>query len=408
MDIDLLLTLAKRNVWRNKRRTAVLLLTVSVSIWSMLMFGALVNGWSAQLRSESISDLTGHVKISAPRYLNEPTVTRSMAPPEESLDAYLRDSKKIAAHAVRVRVPAVVTSEYRSQGITLVGIDPITERNLSFISDVVTNGLPLSSPDDTGIVIGKDLAERLKTGLGKRLVILSQHRQGNITDRAFRIVGVYQASRPSLELNYIFTGLHTAQNFLGLKNDISELSIRLRDQEQLDNSIDSLRKIVPQLDVRSWIQLQPYATARLQMNDSILTIWYAVAFVAMCFGLINTLLMAVYERTKEIALSQALGMRPTVMLGQILIESIIFLLLGLLIGNMITAVNLVLLSGGIDLSKFASGVDVLGMSTTVFPIVHRADWISANTVVLIMGIVASLYPAWRSSKRIPVDAITRG
>ena len=127
----------------------------------------------------------------------------------------------------------------------------------------------------------------------------------------------------------------------------------------------------------------------------------------MSFGLVNTLLMAVFERTREFGLFQALGMPPRYILGQVFVESLMLLCLALVVGNLAAFATIQLLSDGIDLSAFAQGLELVGVSTVLYPLVSAGDVALANTLVFVLGLVASLYPAWRAARYVPVEAITR-
>ena len=145
----------------------------------------------------------------------------------------------------------------------------------------------------------------------------------------------------------------------------------------------------------------------LAVMDGFVLVWFAVIFLALSFGLVNTLLMAVFERTREIGLVQALGMKSTNILYMVLIESVIMLLIGLAAGNILSWLTILPLQDGIDVSSVAAGMEFAGMSSTLLPAVKTFDVVLANLLVLVLGIAASLFPAWRASRKVPIEAITR-
>ena len=145
----------------------------------------------------------------------------------------------------------------------------------------------------------------------------------------------------------------------------------------------------------------------LGVMDGVILIWFSIIFVALSFGLVNTLLMAVFERTREIGLLKALGMPPANILIMVLVESLIMLLIGLLAGNLLSWLTILPIQDGIDISGVAAGLEWAGMSSTLSPAVKPSDVLLANAIVLVLGIAASLFPAWRASRKVPVEAITR-
>jgi ABC-type lipoprotein release transport system permease subunit len=403
----LLFRLAWRNVLRYRRRSAVILVAIATGLWSMLVFAAFTRGWSNDVSRNAIETLTGQLQIHAPGYLEDPSVDRVMPSPGETLLPLL-DGPAVAAWAARVRVPSVVMSERETAGVTLVGIDPAAEKGLSFIAGAVREGQGLSGAGGNGILIGRKLAERLGTGLGKRVVVMSQAADHSVADRGFPIVGVYDADRSSTEMSFVFVGRKLAQEMLGVGSGVSEVSVVLRDPSRLDSFVERVRAAGGGLDVQPWTTLEPMAEAMVAMGQAWIWIFYVVMYVAMAFGLVNTLLMAVLERTREFGLLQALGMRPRLILRQVLAESSILLAVGVLAGGLLTVATLACVRDGIDFRSFAAGAEMWGMSKVIFPTLGASDVVSAVAFIVVLGALASLYPALRAARKVPVEAITRG
>lgn len=405
--LALLFRLARRNVVRNRRRTLVVLAAIAVGLWAMLFYAAFTRGWEDDVVHQAIATLTGHLQIHSAGYLDDPSVDHVMAPPAGELRRLL-DGDEVAAWAGRIRVTAVVMSARETAGVTLVGIDPRAEEGLSFIAGAVREGSPLESVADRGVVLGEELAARLHTGLGKRVVIMSQAADHSVADEGFTIAGIFHADRQATELGYVFVGRERAAAMLGLGDRLSEIAVTLRDRGRLPEMVRDLRAAAPELDVEPWTALEPLSEAILGLARSWIWIFYGVMYVAMAFGLVNTLLMAVLERTRELGLLQALGMRSGLILGQIVIESSLLLVLGMAAGGALTAASLALLRGGIDVSGLAEGAELWGMSKVIHPALTVGDVVSAMAVVGVLGLLASLYPALRAARRVPVEAITRG
>ncbi len=404
--LPLLTTLAWRNLWRHRMRTLVILFALALGVWSMVTLAAITRGSLEQQMKKSIANLTGHIQLHAPGYRDDPVIERRLPPPSPKLRVVL-DGPGVTAWTARVRVPAVVSSERESAGVTLVGIDPAREHGLSFIATAVSEGRYLESAAEPGLLLGRKLAEHLETALGRRVVLMSQDVNNELVDRGFRVIGLFDADPEAIETDYVFIGLTIAQQMLKLGNHISEIAIVTPDRKRLDGLLARLRVVAPQLDVQPWTVVEPLLTLTEKVTDVILLIWYVIVFVAMSFGLVNTLLMAVFERTREFGLFQALGMPPAHILGQMLMESLILLVLALAAGNMAAWASYQWLEEGIDLSAFAEGLQMVGLSPVIYPAFSAADLAAANALVFVLGITASLYPAWRAARYVPVEAITR-
>jgi ABC-type antimicrobial peptide transport system permease subunit len=199
-----------------------------------------------------------------------------------------------------------------------------------------------------------------------------------------------------------------AQQMLKLRKSISEVSIILPVNQEADQVATALRTALPSSDyeVQSWQELLPLVTAVLKMYDGFIFLWFLVVFIAMGFGIVNTTLMAVFERMREFGLLKALGMKPWWIIREVLTESFFLLILAMVIGNSLGFLSVFALSGtGIDLSSLAAGLEFVGMSRVIYPIIQGKDVIMANVVVFILGLLVSVYPAVKASKFTPVEAM---
>jgi len=400
--------LAWRNIWRNPRRTIVILLAVLIGVWSMVFLGALMRGITVGMVKNGIATLTGHLQIHYPGFHDDPSIENritNVVQLTETLSHVLPDKNR---WALRVRVPAVAANARHSAGVTLVGVDPVTEARVSFIGGAIKMGKYLSDEDDHSIVVGEALLKTFNTKLGHKLVLMSQSVDGEMVSKAFRIVGSFRAELMSTEKQYIFVTRRSAQKMLKLRKDITEVSILLPDVNDVHRVREALLNALPnsEYEVLTWTELLPLLTAYLKLYDQFILIWYLVVFVAMAFGIVNTTLMAVLERIREFGLLQVFGMRPFFILGEVLVESFILLIIGIAAGNALALACIFGLGkSGLDLSAFAAGVEFAGMSRIIYPDLQLQDWVMANLVVLVLGLVVSCYPAFKASRYRPVEAL---
>lgn len=405
--LAVLMRLAWRNLWRNHRRTLIMLLAITLGTWAMIFMTALMRGMVAQMVSDGISVLPGHVQAHHPDYRDDPSVANLIAISDSELTAKFGDAEFVG-WASRVRVPAVITSEYESRGVTLLGVDPHRERDTTFVDYDEVEGRFLEHADDTGIVIGKKLAATLNTEVGKRVVVMSQDPDNEIADRGFRVVGLFAANVTAFEENYIFAGKATTQKMLRIGDRVSELFVLGADYRDVEDVYDETAALIDgDADVRRWVDLDPYLGTMLDVMDGFVLVWIVVIFLALSFGLVNTLVMAVFERVREIGLMLALGMRPIYILGQIVVESLLLLALGLALGSALAWAAVQPIKDGIDISIVGEGMEMWGMSSVLQPELLLSDVILANVVVLVLGFFASLSPAWRASHYEPIEAITK-
>jgi len=405
--VMVLLQLAWRNLWRNHRRTIVMLSAISVGVWAMIFMTALTRGMVDQMIVDGIKALPGHVQMHNPNYLDDPSINNQIAFSDRELREKFDDAGFVA-WASRVKVPAVITSERDSRGITLLGIDPAAERDLTFVNYEQVDGRFLIDESDKGIVIGRKLARTLETEIGKRVVIMSQDPDNEIADRGFRIVGLYTASTGAVEEAYAFAGKATLQKMLNIEGGTSEVVFIGADYRNVDSVYETVVTAVDDsVVVNRWYDVDTYLGTMMNVMDGFVLVWVVVIFLALSFGLVNTLIMAVFERVREIGLMLALGMKPASILGQIVIESMLLLALGLAIGDLLAFATVLPLEGGIDISFVGQGMEMFGAASVLYPKLYMNDIVLANAVVLVLGFLASLSPAWRASRYEPVEALTK-
>ncbi|HEY8595943.1 MAG TPA: FtsX-like permease family protein [Devosiaceae bacterium] len=401
--LALLMPLAWRNLWRYPRRTAITLVVVAVGLYSILCFAAILEAWAQSSRDTTLNLLTGSAQIHAQGYLDDPTVSHTMPPPDQALSQALAQPA-IDASAARVRVPAVVQSEYKTLPLTLIGADPNSERALSSIPRQIAGGAYLSTPSDSGIVLGRHLAERLKTRVGKRVIIMAQSVDGSLAQQSFNVVGVY-AGNQEIEDQYAFTGIATAQEMLGLGDRISEISLHVASDSDLASTLRTISAAAPGLDVRSWMQLSPLAAAMDGFMHAFVYIWLWIMFVLMAIGIVNTQLMAVFERTHEFGLLQALGMRPRLILAQVSLESALLIGIGVIIGMIASAATIALFHNGVDLGFLARGAEFFGAGRVLYPAIAPLRFVEMSALVWVLGVAVALWPARKAARANPVEAM---
>jgi len=407
LPVKAIFMLAWRNLWRNHRRTLIMLTAITVGVWAMIFMTALMRGMVDDMLLNGIRSLPGEVQIHHPDYRDDPSINNSIAPPGVELLEALQ-IPQVTAWTSRVRVPAVISSERDTRGVVLLGVEPDSEQQVSFDADTISEGRFLEDSSDKGLVIGAKMADHLETDLGKRVVVMSQDPDNDIADRGFRIVGIYRAKLASLEETYIYAGRETVQKLLKLGDGVSEIAITGDDYRNTGQWYPRIRQAAGEgVETLPWYEVDTYLGSMLAMMDGFVLVWIIIVFLALSFGLVNTLVMAVFERVREIGLMQALGMRPSTILYQILMESLLLLLIGLLLGNIFAVGTVIPLQDGIDISIVAEGMEMMGTSSMLYPALKLNDMIMANAIVIILGLLTSILPAWRAASYDPIEALNK-
>ncbi|MCF8062679.1 MAG: ABC transporter permease [Deltaproteobacteria bacterium] len=400
--------MAWRNIWRNPRRTLVILTAVVIGVWSMIFLGALMRGLTNQYLEIGISTLTGHIQVHHQDFRSDPVIQNRIDRPGRVAEA-LEPLLPPGSHwTERIRVNAIANTARHAQGVTLVGIDPEREARVSFIGGAVKEGNYLEPDDPYGILVGKALAEDFETRLDRRVVLMSLGVDGKVASRAFRIRGIFRAETEATEKQYMFVTMAAARDMLGLERGVTEAAVLLPSHELTGKTAEALERRLPTppLAVQTWRDLLPLVRVTIELYDTFIFLWFLVVFIAMAFGIVNTLLMAVFERVREFGLLKALGMRPRGIVQGVLTESFFLLLLGTAAGNALGVLSVNLLAeSGIDLSALAGRLAEVGMRRVGYPQLQAGGFRLANVVVFVLGIVVSLYPAVKAARFTPVEAL---
>ncbi|MCG8551885.1 MAG: FtsX-like permease family protein [Desulfobacterales bacterium] len=405
--------MAWRNVWRNPKRTGIILVAVIIGAWSMLTFCALSRGMMDSTLESALNTLTGQIQIQNSAFREDPAVENRIKNPGEVATLLDRSLPQEALWAFRIQVDGVAANAKESKGITIVGIDPEKEPGLSFYADATPEGALLEPGDDRAILVGQALLDTLETRIGRKLILMTQGADNDTASRAFKIKGAFKAETQATEKQYVFITITAAQKMLGIGDNVSLACIRLPgkttlDQAQLTPVVQPLANALPQeLAALTWMDLLPLLKGYLGMFDRFMLLWYLVIFIAMAFGLVNTMLMAVLERTREFGLLKALGLKPIRIIKSVLLECLILLLTGLAAGNVLGILTSYLMSGGIDMSFMAQGSEYWGLGRLVVPYFTVKDLLSVNAVIAGLGILVCLYPAIKAARITPVEAMTR-
>lgn len=403
MAIKLLFQLSWRNLWRHRRRNGIMLSAIAVAVAGVVLLNSLLRGMQVDMQNTVIDNLTGHVKVLQPGYRDDPGIGRGFPVADGWHDEL--DPLSVVGWAERVRVPAVIMSERETRGVQLVGIDPAQE-GISFLSGVDIDGEGLSGPDDRRVIVGAALAEQLETEVGRRLVLVTQGADGRNREAGYRIAGIYRASVAGLEKAFVFTGAATLQDMLDTLV-VTEVSVRLTDDLQGPSMIDRLKGTFADLDVLGWRELEPQAALMVDFADQAVFIYFLVVMGALVFGLVNTLVTAVMERVRELGMLRALGMKPRSVVAQVMVESSLIMACGIVLGLALAFGIFSLVADGIDLTAFDESLASLGLRPVFVPVLAPADVVLVACMSLVLGLLASFYPARRAVKLKPLDALRR-
>ena len=400
----LVFRMAWRNVWRNPRRTGIVLAAVAIGIAGALLSMSVNYGMIYQMVDTAIATDLGHLQIHAPGFDHDPALRVRLADGGRAATDVLEDLEGVLAWAPRVRGEGLVTSPRASVGVRLVGIDPEREARVSLVAGSITQGRYL---DDGGrrVVIGEELARRLAVELGDKIVVSAQDLAGDLNGQAMRVGGLFRSPSRDLDRNTVFLRVEQAQELLGLDRAIAEIVVIADARSRVAALRGALEARLPDLEVRSLDQLQPLLVYMVDFAEEAAVLVYLAIFVAMAFGIANVLLMAVFERVREIGVMMAVGLSRRRLVVTIIAESIVVTFIGVIFGFAVALVTVAALQDGIDLSYFSEGLTAYGIGERIVPVLRVEDFTLPGAVALVTAAIASAWPALRAVRLRPAEAV---
>jgi ABC-type lipoprotein release transport system permease subunit len=397
--------LAWRGLQRNPRRTGVVIVAVAVGIGGCLLTIAINLGMAVQMVDTAISTELGHVQIHAAGFEAAPELARILPDNGEREARAVQQLAGVEAFSRRVRGQGLVSSPRASVGVRVLAVEPDRESRVSRLEQSLVEGEWLGSKRGR-VVIGVDLARSLRVGLGSKIVLSVQDLAGDLTGRPYRVGGLFRTASREANHRTVLLPLDEAQSLFGIGDGISEI-VLLADRR---GSVESLRAelahaLGPRAEVRSWEELRPLLVYMVELFDQTAWVIYAGVFIAMAFGIANVLLMSVYERTREIGVMMAMGMKPRRVVLTVVAESLVVTLVGLALGLAVGATCVSLLSEGIPLGGFATGLDAFGIGNRIVPVLRWEDLLAPLVMAVVSAVLASAWPAARAAALRPSEAL---
>ena len=404
----ILVKLAWRNIFRNKRRTLIAATAIGIGLAALIFVDALMIGMSENMVRTATASFLGDAQIHRVGFRDAQEVALTI----QALDAVtagLAQDAIVEHFTQRTLAPGMITSPANVSAIVLVGVHPPTEIFLSQIDEAITEGVYFEGDNSRDIVIGAKLAETLEIGLGDRVVVtVAQAESGDLSQEMFRISGVYHFAGEEMNTGMAFVRIEKAREMLAIGNAAHEIAIKFTALAYAQDPTLPFWKTYAEHgnEVLSWTELMSQLTAMLEMTKLSKYIMGVILFVVVVFGIINTLFMSLYERMFEFGVLRAVGTRPFGMARVILFEAgalaIVSIALGALLGFFVTAL---LNHTGIDYT----GIEMVGVTLQelIRPVLTVQQFIIYPVWLFIFTIIAGLYPARYAAKMSPAAAMRR-
>ncbi len=409
MSIDV--KMAWRNIWRNPRRTILTLCAIAFASLLLIFMLSFQFGSYETMINSAVKIHTGHLQIQAVDYHDRKSI-RLLVPQPAVIGNVLAKIPQVEAFAFRAEAFSLASSQKRTYGVLVTGIDPQREAQVSKLKKLIRKGEYLTQGDYDQALVGQLLANNLKVKIGEELTILGQGRDGSVAATVVRVKGIYRSGLDAFDRASIHIPLNAFQDLYNMEGavhvvvavgkSLSQVS-RIKALAQKGLSAAGLTS----MRVLDWEALMPGLREAIEMDLISGLIFYGLLIIVVAFSILNTFLMAIFERTREFGVLMAIGTTPRRLTKLLLIESMSITILGIVAG----VVSGILVTyyfqvHGIDVSGSSELLGQFGISGRMYPKLSGPSILIGPGMVLIVTFLAALYPALKVRGLRPVEAMS--
>jgi len=406
----MILQLAWKNIWRNKVRSAVILLAIMLGLIFGIWVVAFTNGMVNQKVEDTINTEMTLFQVNTQKFVNENEIEYLFA--DSVLESQVRRIPEVTGVSPRILLTAMVASPHKTGGAQVTAIEPEKEKQVSQLYKYIPDSLGNYFADNikNSVVVGKKFAEKYKVQLHSKIVLSMVNLDGEQVSGAFRICGIFHTNNPVYDEMKMFIRADDARTLTGIATDsIHEMAIQL-----INYNNSTVAKVQPQIAsflkdgvvVRNWKEILPIISMYTDFMQVELMIIVAIILFALGFGIVNTVLMSVLERKRELSMLMAIGMNRKKVMQLIMMESTILTMLGGFAGMIIGLIAvLITRKTGVDVSATFGSYQQLGISTLVRPLLTGAQFFIIAVMVILTGILSAIFPARTAVKMNPVEGI---
>lgn len=403
----MLLKIAWKNIWRNKTRSLVVITSVVIGLWAALFMTSFSWGLYQGHIDDSIENYLSHLQIHHPSYAAEKSPEFSI-PNSSPIIVKLKNDSRVKATTARVLSTGMITSATSVSGVLICGIQPADEFKVSHVAEYVVEGTALQSGKKHQLLMGSKLATKLKVKLKSKVVLTFQSLNGEITAGSFRVGGIFKTQNAVFDEMTLFVNQPELSELLGTGNAIHEIAVLLHDEAESDSVSASLKRTYSGISSQTWKELSPELRLVIESFNEYMLIFIGIVLLALMFGIVNTMLMAVLERQREIGMLMAIGMNKLRIFMMIVTETMMLVCIGTPFGILITYLTVGYFGkNGIDISAFSEGLAAWGFRNKVYTHLDSSYYLPVILLTASCALVSSLYPAYRALKFKPAEAIRK-
>lgn len=401
----MLMNLAWRNVWRNKKRSLIIILAITFGLWGGLLAGAIMMGWGESMITTAIDRDLAHLQMHSPGFRQEKELSDCI-PEGFAILKQVQEMKSVKSACGHVVIEGMASSATSNFGVQIIGIQPAQEKQVTSVHEKMVAGGYFAEDKRNPLVIGQKLAERLGLKLHSKLVLGFQGLNGELIYLAGRVVGVYKTESMYFDESHVFMKQEDLFRVLDTQPFLHEIAVRLPSSKNLTLVQQTLKRRYPDLEILSWKELSPEIAYTAAFMDSMTYLFLAIILFALLFGITNTMLMSVVERFRELGILVAVGMKRIRIFSMILLETILLSITGGVAGIMIGAGTIAVFGHqGLNFSAFESSLASFGTGAIVYPFLPLEMYVALPLMIFFTAMLGATLPAWKAIHIEPAEAI---
>jgi ABC-type lipoprotein release transport system permease subunit len=404
--------MAWRNIWRNPRRTILTVCAITFASVLLVFMLSFQFGSYETMINTSVKISTGHLQIQAEKYQEKKNI-RFVIPDPQTIADRVTKIPEVEAFTFRGQAFSLISSDDRTYGVMVTGINPLGEANVSRLKKLVREGSFLSADDVSQAVVGRLLAKNLRVTIGDELTLLGQGRDGSIAATVVRVKGIFSSGIDEFDRSAIQIPLSTFQDIFSMEDAVHKVVVigkSLSDVSKIKSKIQADLVDIDRhrsLKALDWQDLMPGLRQAIEMDLVSGLIFYGLLIIVVAFSILNTFLMAIFERTKEFGVMMAIGTSPRRLTKVLLAESMAMTLIGIIAGIILgIAVTYYFQVHGIDFSGGSELLSQFGITGRMYPKLSLLSISIGPFMVLFFTFFAALYPALKIRRLRPVEAMT--
>ena len=406
--MKVLIKIAWRNIWRNSVRSLVIITSIVLGLWIGTFVNALYYGMGEDRVNIAIQNEISHIQIHHPGF-KENYKAKYVVRLDDTLKAKLSNTANVQSWSARTIAPGMLATTSGSTGMQINGVDPAAEDSTTHLASKITEGKYLGAGKANQIIIGEKLAKRMKLKIKSKVVLTFLDKDDNIASGAFRVAGIFESNNSGWDNANVFVRKEDVNPLLGIdSNSAHEIAILLNSNRNIDTATAHLKSVLPQYKVESWMEISPETSVIISLMSQVSVVFIIIILLALSFGIVNTMLMAVLERTREIGMLLALGMNRAKVFSLITFETFFLVMLGCPIGMLIGWGTVHYLSvHGLDTAALApkSTMSSYGFNNVLHPDLPLKSYLQIIGLVVLTALLSAIFPAIKALKLNPAETI---